>query len=202
MKELFLNYSIANIKKYYPEYDDIKIAELKYGLEGYYLSFTKFVVISIISIIFNLFMEMIIMLIAFNLLRFTGFGMHAKKSIYCWISSTIMFICMPWIAKIISIPMWLHIIMSILAIILIAIYSPADTIKRPLINKKKRYVYKVITIINTIILIIISFYVNSVISNLIMFGIFTEVLLINPITYKVCGLPYRNYKNYGLNINV
>lgn len=202
MKELFLNYSITSIKKYYPNYDDVKLAELKYGLEGFYLSFTKLFVISIISIIFHLFFEMIIMLIVFNILRTTGFGIHAKRSIDCWISSTIMFIVFPWLSKILFVPSWLHIILSIIFVIMIILYAPADTIKRPLINKKKRTIYKIITIINTLILIIISFFTTTTITNLILFGIFTEVLLINPLTYKVCGLPYRNYKNYGLNSNV
>lgn len=202
MKELFLNYSITSIKKYYTNYDDVKLAELKYGLEGFYLSFTKLFVISIISIIFHLFFEMIIMLIVFNILRTTGFGIHAKRSIDCWISSTIMFIVFPWLSKILFIPSWLHITLSIIFVIMIILYAPADTVKRPLINKKKRTIYKIITIINTSILIIISFFTTTTITNLILFGIFTEVLLINPLTYKVCGLPYRNYKNYGLNSNV
>lgn len=202
MKELFLNYSITSIKKYYPNYDDVKLAELKYGLEGFYLSFTKLFVISIISIIFHLFFEMIIMLIVFNILRTTGFGIHAKRSIDCWISSTIMFIVFPLLSKILFIPSWLHITLSIIFVIMIILYAPADTVKRPLINKKKRTIYKIITIINTLILIIISFFTTTTITNLILFGIFTEVLLINPLTYKVCRLPYRNYKNYGLNSNV
>ena len=67
MKELFLNVSMANIKKYYPEYDEVKLAELKYGLEGIYLSITKFIVITSLSIILGIFFEMIIMLIVFNI---------------------------------------------------------------------------------------------------------------------------------------
>ena len=62
--------------------------------------------------------------------------------------------------------------------------------------------YKIITIMNTLILLTFSFFTSKTITNLIIFGVLTEVLLINPLTYKVCGLPYRNYKNYGLNSNV
>ena len=202
MTELFLNVSMANITKYYPEYDEVKLAELKYGLEGIYLSITKFIVITSLSIILGIFFEMIIMLIVFNILRATGFGVHAKKSIDCWISSTIIFLLFPWISKFITIPIWLHIIISIILISLISIYAPADTKKRPLINKKKRLTFKFITIINTLILIIISFLTEPLITNLILFGILTETIMINPIIYKMWGLPYRNYKNYGLNSNV
>lgn len=202
MKELFLNYSMASIKKYYPNYDDTRLAELKYGLEGFYLSFTKLFVISGICILFNLFYEMIVMLVVFNILRATGFGIHAKRSIDCWISSTILFLFLPWLATKIIIDGWLHIILSILFVLMVSIYAPADTVKHPLIQKRKRLILKMITIINTLILIIVSFFSSTLITNLILFGILTEIIVIHPITYKLLGLPYRNYKNYGLNINV
>lgn len=202
MKQLFLNYSISNIKKYYPDYDDIKLDELRYGLEGVYLSITKLFIISLLSIALNVFFEMIIMLVVFNILRSTGFGIHAKRSIDCWISSIIIFLLFPWLSKTIVIPIWLHIALSMIFLTIICLYAPADTIKHPLINKRKRMLYKIITIMNTLILLTFSFFTSKTITNLIIFGVLTEVLLINPLTYKVCGLPYRNYKNYGLNSNV
>ena len=176
MKQLFLNYSMESIKRNYPNYDDQTLEEIRYGLEGIYLSLTKLVVISILSIILNIFYEMLIMLICFNILRTTGFGLHAKKSIQCWISSTIMFIFLPLISKYFVISKVVHIIFSILLLLLILLYAPADTYKRPLIKKKKRVIYKIITTINTLILIIISFYTKSTITNLILFGILIEVI--------------------------
>lgn len=202
MKQLFLNYSMINIKRYYPDYNEQKLEEIRYGLEGIYLSLTKLVVISILSIILNIFYEMLILLICFNILRATGFGLHAKKSIQCWISSTIMFIFLPFISKYFVISKTVHIIFSILLLLLILLYAPADTYKRPLIKRKKRIIYKIITTINTLILIIISFYTTSTITNLILFGILIEVILTNPITYKIFHLPYQNYKTYGLNRHV
>ena len=196
MKNICLNFSMNSIKKYYPDYSDTQLEEIRYGLEGIYLSMTKLIVISILCIILNLFNEMLIMLITFNILRLTGFGIHAKRSIDCWISSTIMFVIFPYISKL------LHIIIGLILFILIILYAPSDTYKRPLINRKKRIIYKVITSINTLILLIISFFTTNTITNLILFGIFTEVILINPLTYKIFNLPYKNYKNYGLNSNV
>lgn len=202
MKNICLNFSMNSIKKYYPDYSETQLEEIRYGLEGIYLSITKLVFISTLSIILNLFSEMLIMLIAFNILRMSGFGIHAKKSIDCWISSTIMFIFFPYISKLLIIPLPIHIIVSVVLLILIILYAPADTYKRPLIKKKKRIIYKIITSINTVILITISFFTNNTITNLILFGILTEAILVNPLTYKLFNLPYKNYKTYGLNSNV
>lgn len=202
LKSKFINYSIKLIKKYHPEYNEEKIAELKYGLEGFYLTVAKLIVIFIIAIYLNILRETIFMLIFFNILRTTGFGLHATKSWICLLSSGLVFILFPILAKELIIPFWILIILSIIAIILIYLYAPADTIKRPLINAKKRQKYKLITTVKCIVMVIAMLLINdNTISNLILFGIYTEVFMILPISYKIFNLSYNNYKNYKLSNN-
>lgn len=88
-------------------------------------------------------------------------------------------------------------ILSITSVILIYKYAPADTKKRPLIKEKKRNIYKFITTVNCIILnILIIFIKNNIIVNLIILGIYAEVIIILPKTYKLFNMSYGNYKNY------
>lgn len=200
MKKKFLNYSLNIIREYYPNIDEIRMDELRYGLEGFYITITKLIIISILALIFNTFREMIIMLIIFNILRITGFGLHATKSSICLVSSSLIFVIFPILSKIIIIPTIIKILLGVIAIILIYMYAPADTKKRPIIYKGKRDFYKFVTTLNTIILVYISIFINNnLLSNLIIFGIYCEVLMILPITYKLFNLPYDNYKNYILN---
>ena len=139
------------------------------------------------------------MLIMFNVLRASGFGLHATKSWICLCSSTIIFIIFPYISGIIKIPMLCKIAFAIISTILIYRYAPADTEKRPLINKKRRFIYKIVTTVNCIILNVIAIMIaNEQIANLIAFGILTEIVLILPITYKLFDLQYENYKYYKL----
>ena len=197
MKKKFLDYAITSIHNYNPNYDDVRLAELRYGLEVIYLTITKTIVISIIAGILGLFKEMIIMVIIFNILRTTGFGLHATKSWICLVSTSLIFIGFPYISNILKIPTILKFILSMISTILIFIYSPADTEKRPLIKKKKRIMFKIITTINCIILNVISLLINNyVLSNLIIFSIWTEIILILPISYRVFNFSYNNYKNY------
>lgn len=200
MKKNFLSYSLNIIKKYNQNIDDIRLDELRYGLEGFYLTITKLIVIVILSLLLGIFKEMFIMLIAFNILRFTGFGLHATKSSICLFSSSLIFIIFPFLSKILSFPFYLKVILILIAIILTFLYAPADTEKRPIINVKRRKIYKWITTINCIILSIISLFVSDIYCNLIIFGIYSEVIMILPITYKIFNLSYNNYKKYGLNI--
>lgn len=202
MKKKFLSSCLRLIKKYNPDYDDIKMDEIRYGLEGIYLSVTKLIIISIIALWLNIFKEMILLLLFFNILRSTGFGLHATKSWICLLSSTMVFIILPYVSKIMVIPTSIKIILILLAIILVFKYAPADTKKRPLINAEKRKKCKYKTVINTIILSILSLYIkDNTISNLIILGIYIEVILILPITYKIFKLSYNNYITYQLQMD-
>lgn len=199
MKEKFLNHSLNAIKKYNPDINDIKIDEIRYGLEAFYLTFTKTVIIFLFAFILNIFQEMLVMLITFNILRTFGFGIHATKSWICLVSSATNFLLLPFISKIIIIPLSCQIILGIIAILLIYKYSPADTKKRPLVNEKKRNNCKFKCTISCIILTFIMISSNNnILSNLIMFGIYSEVVCILPLTYQMFNFSYNNYKTYNL----
>lgn len=197
MKKKFLDYAIATIHTHNPTYNETKLAELRYGLEATYLTVTKLVVIFSLALLLGIFKEMIFMLLIFNILRTTGFGLHATKSWICLISSTSVFIILPYISTFVTIPTYIKYIFTMISTLLIFLYSPADTKKRPLIHKRKRIIYKVLTTLSCIILNIIAIYINnSTFSNLIIFAICTEIILILPLTYKIFNLSYNNYKTY------
>lgn len=203
MKKKFLEYSTKLIKNNNPTLSDERIAELKYGLEGFYLTITKTVFIFGLSYLIGIFKEMFLMLLFFNILRTPGFGLHAKKSWMCWVSSTILFIILPLISRYIVFPIYLKYVLGILSIILIFMYTPADTEKHPLVNKRKRIILKIISTALCTILVICSIIIkNETIDTLIIFAIYTEIFLILPITYQLFHLKYNNYKSYILKNNL
>ena len=180
------------------KYNEEQLEEIKYGIEAVYLLITKFIVIYTISIILGLWKETLLLLMFFNFLRATAFGLHASKSINCWISSIISFLLLPFICKNYVLPNWFFIIISSVCIVLFTLYAPADTIKRPLINAKKTKIYKIIKIITSLIYTALIFLINNnIIKNIIIFSMILQVVLILPITYKIFKLPYNNYKNYN-----
>lgn len=199
MKKRFLKWGLGLIKNNNPEISDIRLDEIRYGLEGIYLTITKTIFIFTVCYLLKIFKEMLILLIVFNILRTTGFGLHAKKSWMCWLSSTIMFVLLPLLSKNIIIPYNIKLILGIVGIILIFLYAPADTEKRPLVNKKKRTIWKIITTLNCSILVVCSLIIkDQTVSNLIIFGIYSQIILILPLTYKIFNLKYNNYKEYML----
>ena len=184
---------INNLNKY----DKTQLEEIKYGIESIYLALSKIIVILIISSLLGLFKEAILFLLVFNILRAFAFGLHASKSIWCWISSSISFIGIPYICKNFIFPNLIYLILPIICLICFILYAPADTIKRPLINSRKRKIYKLLSIINCIIYFALIILIkNFLIKNLLLFALILESILILPITYKIFKLPYKNYLNY------
>ena len=202
MKQRFLSYSTGLIKQYHPEYDDIKMDECRYNLEGFYLTMTKMVVILPIAFLAGVLKELLILLVAFNFLREPAHGLHATKSWICLLSSTIIFVGIPIISKIITIPLLYEIITELIGLALIILYAPADTKKAPIIKAKNRRKFKITATINCILLILVNLIINdSTLSNIIVFAIWMETIVILPITYKLFHLSYNNYKVYLANMN-
>lgn len=142
MKQAFLNHSIQMITKYNSSYNDEEIEKLKYGLEGLYLTFTKLVILAILSIILGIWKEMIIVLILFNIIRFPAFGFHANSSITCLLFSITLFLGLTYLMLHINIPLYGKILISVICLIDYILFAPADTPKRPLTNKKKEILEK------------------------------------------------------------
>lgn len=196
MKDLLINSMMNNVSKYH-DYDEKKLKRIKYGLSTLYINVTKLSTLFFIAYILGIIKTLLLLMASYNILRLFAYGVHAKKSIHCWISSLMIFLILPYICNYIQISKYLKLIISIICIILISIYAPADTEKRPLINKNKRIIFKIISIILSIIYSIVIYFTNNILlSNCMFFGLTLETIIILPITYKIFGVKYNNYKNY------
>ena len=196
MREQFANRTFNFISKYnsYTEFDEIKI---KYGLEVLYTMVTKTTGILLISFLLNIFKETIVLMMFYSVLRLFSHGIHASKSLHCWIVSIICYAVFPLLIKYFVIKKSIIIFIWVLSFIFFIICYPADTPKKPIINKKKRMFDKISTlIISFILLVIIILYSNTLINNSIFYALIMSIIAINPLTYKLFGIQYNNYKKY------
>ena len=198
MKKKLLNNITSNIKKNNKNVTEEELEVIIYGLKSLYLTFTKIIVILILSIVLGILKETLLMLLFYNVIRLFAFGLHAKNSIACLITSLLLFIGGTYLAIYLNIGLELKIILASISLILIAVYAPADTEKRPLINPKKRKKFKILSIITSLIITCLIIYLDgSYISNFMLIGFIEATIMILPITYKIYGLPYNNYRNYS-----
>ena len=194
MKTLFLNSTMGFICKYH-SYSEIEQKKLRYGLEGMYLTITKMVLLVILSFILDIFKEFIIVTILFNFIRYTGFGFHAEKSYQCLLFSTFNFIVIPYIFLHIHLPNIIIYEICGICILHYLLFAPADTKKRPLTNKRKRIIRKIITVIIGIIYTILIILLDSKYwAGILLSALIIQAIIINPLTYRLFKQPYNNYK--------
>lgn len=201
MREVFADKNLNYISKYYKLSNTEKI-KIKYGLEVLYTVITKTIGILLMSLFLKTFKETIILMGFYLLLRLFSHGIHAKKSSHCWVASILTYGAFPLLIKYFVIKKIYILIMSIIAFICFIIWAPADTPKKPLINKKKRIIDKFLTlIISTTLMFVVILSKNSLINNCIFFSYIMSIISINPLTYKLFKIPFNNYKKYKIGLN-
>lgn len=197
LKEAFINNSMNVIQKYYPNYSDVKLEELKYGLLGLYLMISKSIIIFSIAIFLGIFKELLIFTVIYNIIRAPSFGMHASKSWICLVASTSIFILLTYLSLNVTIPINIKLIIGIIGIIFMYKNSPADTAKKPIVSLKRRKIYKTISTLLAIIFVICSLIIdNNFLSNSFILSLVLQNIFISPTTYKIFNEPYDNYKTY------
>ena len=196
MKKIVMK-KIMNYVKNNTKYNDTQLLEIEYGLTGIYLTISKMIIISIISLFLGIFKDMIIFMVLFNIIRTFAFGLHATKSWICLISSAIIFVGVPLISHYLTLNLLLKLFIGILCIIFIFKNSPADTKKRPIVSMKRRLILNYISTTIAIIFVILSLIINNdYISNCLIFSLILENILISPLVYKFFNLPYNNYIDF------
>lgn len=200
MKELIISNSLNLIQNKYPNYSKEKLEVIEYGLTGLYLTISKTIFIFLLAYILGILKEIIIFTIIYNIIRAPSFGMHATKSWICLATSTLIFLAAPILCTILSLPVWLRVIIGLIGILLMFKNSPADTEKRPIIDPKRRRIYKILSGTIAIVFVILSLVItDNFLSNCFIFCLIIQNFIISPLGYKIFKLPYDNYKNYQLN---
>lgn len=182
----------------YNTYTDRNKILAHYGLETLYILISKMIIITIISLILGITKELYIFLLFYGLLRFYASGVHLSSSLDCTITSSIIFIGITYLCIYTNMRLDYRIIVTGISICLFALYSPADTKKKPLIRENDRSKKKIIsTILCYIYLILICSIKNIYILNVLTYCLLLEAFLITPFIYKLFKQPYNNYLIYG-----
>ena len=196
MKNKFLNNYMNIIIKNNPNLSDEQLEKMKYGIEGIYLTVTKLFVVLLLAIFFDIIKEVLILLLFYNVLRFFGFGYHAKNSKECLIFSILFFFVLPFVVVNKYLIFKYDLLIIIICLINFLLFAPSDTKKRPMINKRKKKIRKLLLVVITIIYSIFILVYKSKYSSLLLLSILIESFMVNPLIYMVTGEPYNNYKNY------
>ncbi|MBC1456827.1 accessory gene regulator B family protein [Listeria newyorkensis] len=177
------------------EVDEDRFAIVKYGVEIFLVNVTKGITVYLAAALLGMIWQTLIVHLSYLMIRRHSFGLHAKTSLGCTITSVVVFVVLPYFVKEVQLSGWMIVFISALILLNIAIFSPSDTENMPLFNAQKRHILRRKSVINTIIVLsFIPLVPFLEIKNLVLYGAFLQSILIHPYTYKIMKRSYNNYE--------
>ena len=172
------------------------LEKLSLGILLILINVFKITLVLIVSLHLGTLKETIVLVLFFGALRYFSLGIHAKSSIGCTLITLFIYIFSSYFSLNHPLSKSIAILLSLISLIHIFIYSPADTYNRPLTDSKKRKKLKFKSFLLSIIYILLSIIVNNItFYNLIMYCLLFQSISVHPLTYKIFKQPYSNYRN-------
>lgn len=184
------------IEKHSGEKSEKEMKIIRYGLEILYLNVVKIVVLFSLAYVLGIIRYTLVAALVFSLARISGFGIHAKSTLGCYLATGSIYIGVPLLARSVHLGLIFRIFLIILMFIGLWLYAPADTEQRPILGEKKRLKFKMRAIVIMGIIAAISFWVPQIYGDIMILSLIGEVIMILPITYKLFSRGYRNYETY------
>ena len=148
----FISCLVGKISETNPEFSDLELKKIEYGLICTFDEITKLVPYFIIFWLFSLQQYYIVALIFFCSIRLFSGGYHAKTYWGCFFISFVVFSLIIIVGKYISFNTIILTSSLVISCILVCIYSPVDNINKRIKSKERRIQLKYISIAITLFL--------------------------------------------------
>ena len=196
MIEKICFYLTNKIRKNSPDMDDEKAEIINYGLQIVIGEIPKIFVLIFIAFFLGVgWLTLLAFILILPYKVFSG-GLHLKSHLVCIVGTTLFYCGDVMLSKTIifeplNIKYITVLIIWIFGIIMCKLYAPADTENVPIISKTERSKKKKLSYIAlTISLIVACVIENMVISNIIIFGMLFQSLIISRLAYKITSNKY------------
>ncbi len=194
MSAAITNFISAN----FPDKGEEELEIIGYGLEGIISLIFKTILIFIIGYSLKIILPLALAITSFGLLRMFASGVHLRKSLSCFVFSSLIFLAITYAGIYIQLSYLLKIAMFAVTFILLLLYAPADTEERPLINKKTRFELKMssLAVAGIMFFIVMILPFDNTIGNIITWSAIIESVMTTPMIYYFFNRRYQNYENY------
>ena len=177
--------------------EGLELQKMKLGIEIILINLSKFIVIFSVATYFHLFKETALMLLVFASIKRNAFGLHAKNSMVCTLTSLLLFVAVPYLSYNLRFNNYIVLASFSIIILLLYKYAPGDTESHPLLGEKLRKRLKRESMITGTVLMLIALIIPSeVVKTMITVAVSCEIISILPITYKILNRGYKNYEKY------
>lgn len=167
------------------EEDSRKIEIIRYGIKVLMINLYKFPIIFGTAYILGILKYAVISYICFGVLRTFAGGIHAERGITCIVSSMIAIYSPVFLSPYMNRNQ--NIILSAFTFIVIVLYAPSDTKKKPIKSYKRKSDLKADSILIVVTIFAASAFLPEDTANIMIISMFIESLLVLPATYKIFG---------------
>ena len=200
MIEKICAYIVNQMRKQMPDIDDEKAEVITYGIELIIGEIPKIFLLFIFSFIIGIGWYTVLAYVVLIPYRASSGGFHLKTHIGCIVGSSLFYYGIVYLSKFITLSVFQKYILIGLAlvfgIIMVSLYAPADTENIPIISKKERKRKKVLSYITLVLTLIASVFIkDSIISNILIFGVIVKRFMISRLAYLLTNNKY-GYKVY------
>ena len=191
MVDKFCDFVMKKIKEKIENIDEAKEMVIDFGIRIIFGELPKILILFLLGFLFQIGWYTVLLFFLLAPYRsFTG-GFHLKTHIGCMITTSVLYLMPILMAKYApinsnNILLMLAILLGVFSIIVIARYAPADTENIPILSKKERKIKRIKAVIALgILLTIILFSPNKIVSYMLIYSMFLQDLTILPISYKL-----------------
>jgi len=194
MKKLVVDYFMNIIVKD-NKYAEIKLQEIRYGLEGLYLNISKLIIFLIINIIIGNLGASLLFILFFIPIKSFSYGFHAKTSLQCWLISAFCFVGLPFLTNYIEFNFLFKMILIVCFFIIFTFFSPADTPRKPILSSSIRLRLRVssLFVVSIYSFIILNF---PSLATVLILVLLLQSIMISPLIYSIFKVQYNNYLYY------
>lgn len=200
MIEKICTYIVNQMRKQMPDIDDEKAEIITYGIELIIGEIPKIFLLFVLSFILGTGWYTVFAYVALIPYRASSGGFHLKTHVGCIIGSSVFYYGIVYLSKFIILNLvQKYIIIGIalvFGVIMVSLYAPADTENIPIISKKERKRKKILSYITLVLTLIVSIFIkDSIISNILIFGVIVQSFMISRLAYLLTNNKY-GYKVY------
>lgn len=200
MIEKICTYIVNQMKKQMPDIDDEKAEIITYGIELIIGEIPKIFLLFVLSFILGIGWYTVFAYVALIPYRASSGGFHLKTHVGCIIGSSVFYYGIVYLSKFIILNLvQKYIIIGIalvFGVIMVSLYAPADTENIPIISKKERKRKKILSYITLVLTLTASIFIkDSIISNILIFGVIVQSFMISRLAYLLTNNKY-GYKVY------
>ena len=195
MIEKFCSYIVEKMRKQMPEIDDEKAEVLMYGIQLMIGEIPKMLILFAVGFLLGIGWYTIFSYVALIPYRASSGGFHLKSHLGCIVGTNLFFHGIVFLSKVVSLNMvekyGLILIALIFGVIMVSIYAPADTENVPILSKTERKQKKILSYITLILTLGAAALIkDSVISNILVFGVMLQTIMITRAAYILTNNKY------------